>query len=239
MRGCRRLRRNTVRSMGLLLLAAIGVGTWGVEALAEPFGGVEFPLGAKSFADRVVSASPGEGTEWSDATRALGPPDHTDDLRTSSMSLGNGGSVVLAFLDNYLVDRPGPDLYVFEVGKLVEPFYVAISEDGSRWLELGTVSGQPTSLDISGVAAPGQRFAYVRITDANTRGSASPYAGADVDAVGAIGAEERAGPPCDIRYMTLNPGSELAGPIVSPGQYMVWTAVVIRMRISKPVGKVS
>ena len=32
-----------------------------------------------------------------------------------------------------------------------------------------------------------------------------------------------AGPPCAIRYMTLSPNSEMAGPIVSPGMYSVWT----------------
>ncbi|HEY5595842.1 MAG TPA: PKD domain-containing protein [Candidatus Bipolaricaulota bacterium] len=36
------------------------------------------------------------------------------------------------------------------------------------------------------------------------------------------------GPPCSIRYFTLNPQSSIAGPIVDPGQYMVWTAQVIR-----------
>lgn len=32
-----------------------------------------------------------------------------------------------------------------------------------------------------------------------------------------------AGPPCAIRYMTLNPNSETPGPIVTPGMYSVWT----------------
>lgn len=32
-----------------------------------------------------------------------------------------------------------------------------------------------------------------------------------------------AAPPCAIRYMTLNPNSEMAGPLVSPGVYSVWT----------------
>ncbi len=31
------------------------------------------------------------------------------------------------------------------------------------------------------------------------------------------------GPPCAIRYMTLNPNSEMAGPLVSPGMYSAWT----------------
>lgn len=32
-----------------------------------------------------------------------------------------------------------------------------------------------------------------------------------------------AAPPCAIRYMTLNPNGEMAGPLVSPGMYSVWT----------------
>src|SRR5687767_1033324 len=33
---------------------------------------------------------------------------------TSTVSLGHGGSIVLAFTDNVLVDGPGPDFIVFE-----------------------------------------------------------------------------------------------------------------------------
>jgi hypothetical protein len=85
----------------------------------------------------------------------------------------------------------GPDLYVFEIGGMVEQFKVEISKDGSKWIYLYTVRGQPRSLDIHDKVAPGDRFSYVRITDANSRMSGHPWAGADIDAVGAIGAEER------------------------------------------------
>ncbi len=31
--------------------------------------------------------------------------------------------------------------------------------------------------------------------------------------------------PCEINFMTLNPNTEIAGPLLTPGNYMVWTSV--------------
>lgn len=160
------------------------------------YDGVYFPLGDKSFADEVVDFRPGSGTGEIDGSAAIGSPDASKNTGPSvvgnkgDVSLGNGGSITLKFIDNCLIDVEGPDLYVFEYGPKVEPFKVEISKDGSNWINLGTIEGQPTSLDIHNKVAPGDKFSYVRITDANSRMSDHPYAGADIDAVGAIGAEE-------------------------------------------------
>ena len=177
-----------------------------VQAQEGPvsYGGIEFPLGDVSFADKVVGFNPGSRTGESDGSAAIGPPDGGKGTGPSvigdkgDVTLGNGGSITLEFTDNYLIDVEGLDLYVFEYGPDVEPFKVEISKDGSGWIELGTVRGQPTGLDIHGKVAPGDRFSYVRITDANPYAPRDPkiigqssYVGADIDAVGAIGAEER------------------------------------------------
>lgn len=57
---------------------------------AATFGGVEFPQGAISFADRVVSYTGAEGViaPNDDPTRALGPPDDAGEM----VSLGNAES---------------------------------------------------------------------------------------------------------------------------------------------------
>src|SRR4029079_735689 len=51
------------------------------NSFAEPFGGVEFPLGARSFADSVVSFdlhdSAGLETPYDHPKTALGTPDYT------------------------------------------------------------------------------------------------------------------------------------------------------------------
>ena len=66
----------------------------------------------------------------------------------SVVSLGSGGSLILQYTNNAIVDRPGPDFVVFENGFFVnptpancqtnwtsfsEPCYVAVSEDGVVW----------------------------------------------------------------------------------------------------------
>ena len=199
--------RLSVTAMFILLPAIFLEATVApVQAQEGPvsYGGIEFPLGNKSFADKVVDFNPGSGTGESDGSAVIGPPDGGKDTGPSvigakgDVTLGKGGSITLKFTDNYLIDVEGLDLYVFEYGQDVEPFTVEISKDGSNWVDLGTVRGQPTGLDIHGKVASGDRFSYVRITDANPYEPRDPktigqsiYAGADIDAVGAIGAEEK------------------------------------------------
>jgi outer membrane protein OmpA-like peptidoglycan-associated protein len=103
---------------------------------------------------------------------------------------GCGGSLVVRFADNVLVDVSGPDLYVFEVGPAIEPTRLAISQDGTTWTEVGDVSGGTAAIDIAKVAKPGHRYRFVRVTDLK-RACGGPYPGADVDAIGAIGSALR------------------------------------------------
>lgn len=165
---------------------------------AVTYDGVEFPLGDISFADRVVSFIPGNDTSspYDDPQTTIGPPDYESTGDGSHVALGHGGILTVKFTNNYLIDVDGPDLYVFEIGPAVEAFNVEISKDGSSWIDLGTVSGQPTSLDIHDHVNLGDKFSYVKVTDGDTHRSSSPYAGADIDAVGAIGAEEREEEEC-------------------------------------------
>ena len=153
---------------------------------------IVFPLGDASFADEVVAFDVGKpaprDTRYTDPATALGPPDY--DLKRllppKNISLGCGGTLVVRFTDNVLHDVAGPDLYVFEVGPAVEPMKLAISPDGESWTEVGNISGGTATIDIAKAVKPGERFRYVRVTDLK-RGCGGPYAGAEVDAVGAIG----------------------------------------------------
>jgi OmpA-OmpF porin, OOP family len=93
---------------------------------------------------------------------------------------------VLRFIDNALVDIPGFDLYVFEVGPAIEPTDLAISKDGESWIQIGKIAGGTAQIDLSPYAKPGEVFHVVRLTDLKSDcGGATP--GADIDAVGAIG----------------------------------------------------
>lgn len=155
---------------------------------------VHFPLGERSFADEVVSFKIGNrppGKEWTDPRLSLGPPNYVDSVRDrkspTHLTLGCAGSVILRFADNVLVDVEGPDLYIFEVGPSVESTALAVSKDGTSWHEVGKIAGGTAFADISHIAKAGDRFYYIRLTDLKSDcGGGTP--GADIDAVGAIGA---------------------------------------------------
>jgi hypothetical protein len=143
-----------------------------------------FPSGLRSFADEAVGrflGDPAPRPSDAKAASALGGPDR------KAMVLGCGGSAVLAFRDNALIDIEGPDLYIFEMGADVEATSVEISTDGSSWVPIESAGGATSSVDIGPHVAPGASFHFVRLTDLKTACRSGGYPGADIDAVGAIG----------------------------------------------------
>jgi outer membrane protein OmpA-like peptidoglycan-associated protein len=156
---------------------------------------IVFRLGDASFADEVVSFTVGtpapRDIRWAAPMSSLGPPDYNprrlDPTAPSNVVVGCAGTLTVRFTDNVLVDVPGADLYVFEVGPAIEPMNLAISQDGETWTTVGDIRGGTAEIDISAVAMPGERYRFVRITDLK-RACGAPYPGADIDAVGAIGA---------------------------------------------------
>jgi hypothetical protein len=165
-----------------------------IEATTTQGSRVVFPSGDISWADAVGSFTPGDpaASRSRDPGAALGEPDYqgTDDAADEAtyVSIGHGGELVLELTDNVLVDGEGPDLAIFEIGPEVEPMIVAISEDGQNgFIEVGRVEGSTCSVDIASFAEPGQRFRFIRLTDAKAgKSNDSEWPGADVDAVGAI-----------------------------------------------------
>ena len=166
-------------------------------ANADVIGGVSFPQGVSSFADQVVSFTPGPNTvsPHNNPAAAIGAPnyatlgDNTDSLSTY-VALGWGGSLTLKFTDNSLTTSgtSALDLWVFEIGGAVEPTNVFISQDGLNWIDAGIVSGATSGVDIDSLAGVtvGAQYSYVRLIDRNVQYSDAPWAGADIDAVGAI-----------------------------------------------------
>ena len=71
------------------------------------------------FADRVVSFMPGPGAGYGEKKFpdvVLGPPKGGGKLKAGIdvLSLGDGGSIVLEFVDNEVFDGEGADLLIFE-----------------------------------------------------------------------------------------------------------------------------
>jgi hypothetical protein len=193
-----------VKTAQLLSIACTLSAAFSSAAYAASYGGIEFPGGATSFADAVYSYAPGpgagvggpgnpgtDGIAYNDPNEALGIPDGLFDRNFTS--LGDGGVLILQFTDNFLTTSgdASADLHIFEQGGQIEEFNVAISTDALTWIDLGTVTGQPVpagSIDIDGVlgVVAGTLYSYVRLIDTGTNGSLNPWAGADIDAVGAI-----------------------------------------------------
>lgn len=146
---------------------------------------IYLPFGALSFADVMISHD--LGTEGSNSEGVLGEPDMAlENFRLKDPRIGNlglNGVLTLEFSNNALTDVNGPDLYVFEMGK-IEPTKLEISKDGKEWLDIGKIEGGTAKVDIAEFVKPGETFNYIRLTDLATY-SAVP--GADVDAVAAIG----------------------------------------------------
>lgn len=150
---------------------------------------IYMPLGRISFADRIVSFSPGFPMpleKFGDPQQALEEPDYTDYNSPEYVSLGCGGKLVLQFSDNGFIDMPGRDLYFFEVGPSVEPFDVEISTDGKKWKKVGPLEGGSSSIDIAS-ADRGLRqiYYFVRITDLKSF-CPGETPGSDIDAVGTV-----------------------------------------------------
>lgn len=160
------------------------------NAEASLIGGIEFPDGAISFADEVVSYTPGAdvGNQWLLSDSSLGVPDY--DGTNGAVSLGNDGELIVKFTDNSLTTsgNSNKDIHIFEVGGVTEFFNLAISTDGINWIDLGNVLGQPTSVDIDGVAGviAGTKYSYVRLRDVGPDQTGFPFGEADIDAIGAI-----------------------------------------------------
>ena len=206
----------------LLLLVALATITT-QTAFGEIFGGVEFPSGVTSFADDWVSYDPlppadGLNPDFQRPQEALGPPsedfvcDGTPPPECEHVTLGNGGSLVVQFTDNYLTGSGDAsiDLWIFEVGPEVEDCTIEISKDGITWESVGNIAGATAGIDIDQYGFDQtDQFSFVRITDiAEKDRSTTEWAGADIDAVGAISstpAEPELPPVADAGLDQANP----------------------------------
>lgn len=131
------------------------------------------------FADAVKLYQPGNPAPDKDhqrSRRSLHEPDG------DYVSLGCGGTLIVRFVDNVLINGPGTDLIIYEVGPEGEGVLVEISKNGKDWIKIGQVSGKRNKLDLAGFVKPDEVFNYVRLTDLRSDcGGMQP--GADIDAV--------------------------------------------------------
>jgi hypothetical protein len=174
------------------LTAALTMAAGAASAASVTYDGITFPEGSISFADKLIDLSFGSpaptDVNFTDGSAALGAPDYTHP--TGAVSLGDGGSITLEFVDNRLTgsNSSAADLHIFEVGPDVEDTFVEISKDGVLFHKVGKVTGGTKSIDIDQYGfGINDLFRFVRlIDDTNEGGQSGSTVGADIDAVGAI-----------------------------------------------------
>ncbi|HEY1694485.1 MAG TPA: hypothetical protein VGG39_20085 [Polyangiaceae bacterium] len=129
----------------------------------------EASIPANRFVTSVVSFTPADCTGFGVASMpgiVEGPPvgGGTDRGSTDVVSLGSGGSIVVSFAPNAIVDGPGPDFVVFEnpfdIGGsasnvYAEPGEVSVSDDGVTWQTFPcNPTFDPSASDGTGTAPP-------------------------------------------------------------------------------------
>ncbi len=173
--------------------------------------GPDLPNGAVSFADSVTSFAPGIVFDpakgdvpfpaFLDAGNTLGILDVTTgtgincffDQTTDNClfaSLGVGGILIVEFVDNRLTGSgdAADDLWIYEIGPDIEDTFVAISINGSTWIDVGKVTGSTKGVDLDAFGfGTSDLFRFVRLMDDAAEGNQDgETVGADIDAIAAI-----------------------------------------------------
>lgn len=170
---------------------------------------------AQAYADNVVSYSQGVlkgggaiALDRTDPLKVLGAPQSAGTpfdnpvVAGSFFSLGfnasttipTGGSIVVEFVDNYIVDGPGNDLRMWEVtggsSYPIEKLKIEVSKNGTTWFEVASSLDRDAEADL---ALSGLSWArYVRLTDVSDRSLFNDAAdGYDLDAFSALTCADR------------------------------------------------
>jgi len=146
-------------------------------------------VSASRFVTGVVSFSPTDCAGFGAASMpgiVMGPPvgGGTTHGSTDVVSLGSGGSIVLSFAPNAIVDGPGADFIVFEnpfwigggsTNVYAEPGEVSVSDDGTTWQTFPcTPTVDPQAADGTGTAPPYGACAGWHVVYSNPQNGISP-----------------------------------------------------------------
>lgn len=154
-------------------------------------------VGIDDFADEVIDANLSSEVvaDYADPSGALGPPDWTErEIPGTAASLGTATAecefwITVAFVDNEMVNGPGDDLRVVEIGE-TEPTDVYVGTSADDLTLVGQIEGGDKSIDITPAVPEGDTATVVRLCDVpDVDISAIP--GADIDAVAALSSRSR------------------------------------------------
>jgi len=156
-----------------------------------------------SYADSIVFYDPGAlgyhtggepALDYQDTDKALGEPDCKTDNDSGFVSLGDGGTLVVKFSDNILINGPGADLQVFEVGR-DEHVDVWVSQDNKIYIPLIKSETSDYTFEFNLQTENTYAYRYVKIRDIYddimSSDSTDQTAGADIDAISALNTAKR------------------------------------------------
>jgi len=156
-----------------------------------------------SYADSIVFYDPGalgDNTggephiQYQNTNNALGKPDCSFTNDIGFVSLGDGGTLIIKFSDNILINGPGADLKIFEAGK-DENINVWVSQDNKIYIPLKESDDSDYTFDFGTQSENIYTYRYVKIRDMYDdtiiSDSTDKAAGADIDAVSALNTAKR------------------------------------------------
>lgn len=152
---------------------------------------------ADPFVDRIVEFKPGEGAGHGQDQLpriVLGPPKGEGKLAPSDdvLSLGKGGQITLEFVDNEVIDGPGPDLLIFE-----NPFLRAPGDDPANgFFELARV-------EFSYDGKEWKQFPFDQITRQGCAGHHPVMAHPGENDISPVDPEKAGGDPFDLKEVGL------------------------------------
>jgi len=166
------------------------------------------PTPGTAGADRVIAFNPGPGAnaKYGHANDILGAKNGIEKPDYKGfVQLGRGGSILVAFTDNVIIDGPGADFVVYGESAGDDYLRVEVSEDGRNWTYWDKVSESSLEYDLSSSGIAGG--IYVRLTDVQPGTST----GAEVDAV-----------------VALHSGPAVGASLPSLPDAFAWKALVLR-----------
>ena len=152
---------------------------------------------AGCFAEQVVNFTPGAGANFGQSfipANVFGPPNGNSNPNTPTfteedlLSLGDGGSITLKFVNNRIINEPGPDFIVFEnclqpIGNAGQTFsevaIIDVSADGTTWITMPFNFIPPSSSGSILEMANFVGFAGVRPTLSSPTNGLSPFSPAE------------------------------------------------------------
>jgi len=151
----------------------------------------QIPANANFYADEVIEYVPGDNVSdpYMNPSEALGVPENYStplpDGRATFVSLGINGSLTLGFFKRVIVDGPGTDFQMTEVGTAEKCNIYGSNDYGQTWVPMGISWGRKgyAAFDLAKYPALNGEVNAIKLEDGGLGERGAPFAGSDIDGV--------------------------------------------------------